>query len=163
MDPLQIPLRDLHLPAVIGWWPLAPGWWAVIAIVAICLGWLLRKYVRAFTRGAPRRHALRQFERLATDYGQHRNAVEFGTELSELLRRTMLAYAARREVAGLTGEAWLKWLDQDMSEPLFQKGAGRNLIELPYRDASCDVSNMDIDGLQAAVQRRLRTPVGRGR
>ena len=34
MDPEQIPLRDLHLPEAIGWWPLAPGWWVVIALVA---------------------------------------------------------------------------------------------------------------------------------
>ena len=35
MDPKQIPLRDLHLPEGIGWWPLAPGWWVVIALVMI--------------------------------------------------------------------------------------------------------------------------------
>ena len=88
--------------------------------------------------------------------------VEFGTELSELLRRTMLAYAARRDVAGLTGEAWLRWLDQDLDEPLFHEGAGKSLIELPYRDATSDVSAIDIEALQEAVRKRLRTPV-RGR
>ena len=31
MDPQQIPLRDLHLPDAISWWPLAPGWWLAIA------------------------------------------------------------------------------------------------------------------------------------
>lgn len=162
MDPLQIPIRDLHLPTDIGWWPFTPAWWVMIAIAVIGLGWLLRKYSAAVARGAPRRHALRQFERLVADYRQHRNAVEFGAELSELLRRTMLAYATRHEVAGLTGEAWLQWLDQDLDEPLFQEGAGKIMIELPYRDMESDLSGIDVDALQEAVRKRLRTPV-RGR
>jgi hypothetical protein len=160
VDPTQIPIRDLHLPAIIGWWPLAPGWWALIALAVIGLGWLLRNYWRARARGAARRHALRQFEVSAADYQQHQNAVQLGTELSELLRRTMLAYAPRGEVAGLTGNAWLAWLDQGMNEPLFSKGAGKTLIELPYRDAASDLSGIDVDALQDAVRRRLRTPVG---
>ena len=161
MDPLQIPLRDLHLPATIGWWPLAPAWWVVIALAVIGLGWLLRKFLRTRAQGAARRHALRQLEQLDASYKQHGNAVLFGTELSELLRRTMLAYAPRSEVAGLTGEAWLAWLDHDMREPLFLSGVGKSLIELPYRDASSDVSSTDIDALRDAVRSRLQTPVRR--
>ena len=41
MDPEQIPLRDLHLPEAIGWWPLAPGWWILIAIALVGLGFLI--------------------------------------------------------------------------------------------------------------------------
>ena len=41
MDPEQIPLRDLHLPDAISWWPLAPGWWIVLglALIANFLKW----------------------------------------------------------------------------------------------------------------------------
>ena len=35
MDPEQIPLRALHLPDAIGWWPLAPGWWVVIGLAVL--------------------------------------------------------------------------------------------------------------------------------
>jgi hypothetical protein len=161
MDPLQIPLRDLHLPSTIGWWPFAPAWWAVIVLVAFGLGWLLRTFLRTRAQGAARRHALRQLEKLDANYMQHGDAVLFGTELSELLRRTMLAYAPRRDVAGLTGEAWLAWLDQDMREPMFVAGVGKSLIELPYRAATSDVSGIDVDALRDAVRSRLQTPVRR--
>ena len=160
MDPAQIPLRDLHLPDAIGWWPLAPGWWGVIVIAAVALAWLLRNFLHTRARGAARRHALRQFEKLTVEYAQHNNAVLYGTQLSELLRRTMLAYAPRKEVAGLTGAAWLEWLDRDMQEPVFQSGSGSALIELPYRDAATEVPAADIAALQSAVRARLRTPVG---
>lgn len=160
MDPAQIPLRDLHLPTMIGWWPLAPGWWAVIALAAIGLLLLLRNFLKRRARSAARRHALRQLDRLAADYRKHRNAVAFGTEVSELLRRTMLAYASRREIAGLTGEAWLAWLDLDMDEPLFQNGVGKSLLELPYRDPSSDAASVNVDALEKAVRKRLLAPVG---
>ena len=35
MEENALPLKDLHLPAEIGWWPLAPGWWGVIAVLAV--------------------------------------------------------------------------------------------------------------------------------
>jgi len=74
----------------------------------------------------------------------------------------MLAYAPRAEVAGLTGDAWLAWLDRDLDEPRFRDGPGRKLLELPYRNPETVAEDVDIDGMLAAVRQRLQTPVGRG-
>jgi len=104
MDPEQIPLRDLHLPEAIGWWPLAPGWWVVIGLVVLVLVYMVRLYFRTRARGAARRHALRKLNELTAEFEQHHDAVAFSSSLSELLRRTMLAYAPRKDVAGLTGD-----------------------------------------------------------
>jgi hypothetical protein len=160
MDPLQIPLRDLHLPDAISWWPLAPGWWLVIALMVVCFAYLLRWYLRTRSRGAARRHALRQLDQLTADFELHRDAVRFSSELSELLRRTMLAYAPRGEIAGLTGDAWLAWLDRDFDVPRFEAEAGRKLLELPYRRPDDEISAMDLVDLLSAVRQRLATPVG---
>jgi hypothetical protein len=160
MDPQQIPLRDLHLPDAISWWPLAPGWWFVIVLAVVGLAYLIRWYMRTRARGAARRHALRQLDQLTADFELHHDAIRFSRELSELLRRTMLAYAPRGEVAGLTGDAWLAWLDRDFDEPRFRAEAGRKLLELPYRKPDDDVSAMDLVDLLSAVRQRLATPVG---
>ncbi len=160
MDPEQIPLRDLHLPETVGWWPLAPGWWIVIAIVLIIGFSLLQVYHQRRARGAARRHALRELARLTAEFEQHGNAVAFSSEMSELLRRTMLAYAPRAEVAGLTGDAWLAWLDRDFDQPRFQGETGRKLLELPYRRPDDDLSALDLVDVVAAVRQRLATPVG---
>jgi hypothetical protein len=160
MDPSQIPLRDLHLPDAVGWWPLAAGWWFVIALSAVGLVYLVRWYSRTRSRGAARRHALAQLDQLTAEFELHHDAVRFSSELSELLRRTMLAYAPRGEVAGLTGDAWLAWLDHDFDEPRFQAEAGRKLLELPYRKPDDDISAMDLVDLLSAVRQRLATPVG---
>ena len=160
MDPEQIPLRDLHLPEAIGWWPLAPGWWVVIALLAIGAGFLIRRYWQVWARGAARRHALQALGQITADFEQHHDAVTFSANLSELLRRTMLAYAPRQDIAGLTGDQWLAWLDRDFDEPRFQTEAGRKLLELPYRRPDDDVTAMDLIDVVAAVRQRLATPVG---
>ncbi len=163
MDPEQIPLRDLHLPEAIGLWPLAPGWWVTITLAVIFLGFLARRYVQRRARGAARRHALSQLNELTAEFEQHRDAVAFSSGLSELLRRTMLAYAPRGEIAGLTGDAWVAWLDRDLDQPRFKGETGRKLLELPYRKPGDDVSAMDLIDVVAAVRQRLATPVGGSR
>jgi len=160
VDPTQIPLRGLQLPDAVGWWPLAPGWWLLIMLLVFGAGLLLRDALRRRSRSAARRHALRQLQQYTAAYADHGNAVALGIEVSELLRRAMLAYAPRADVAGLTGEAWLAWLDRDLKAPHFTDGAGHSLLELPYRDPANAEQSADIDGMLAAVRERLRTPVG---
>ena len=159
MDPTEIPIRDLHLPEAIGWWPLAPGWWIVISLALLAMFMLFRLWYRSYSHGAARRHALRQLEAYSKDYLAHGNGVTFGTQLSELVRRTMLAYAPRSEVAGLTGVEWLAWLDRDLDRSHFADGDGRPLIEWPYRDPDSKFDKSDAAALVDAVRLRLSTPV----
>lgn len=161
MNPTELPLRDLHLPAPTGWWPLAPGWWLVIVLAVVGLLWLLRRFLRQRAYNAARRHALRQLQVYSRAYTKHRDAVLLGAQLSELLRRTMLAYAPRAEVAGLTGEEWLAWLDRDLDRSHFLHGDGRPLIEWPYRNPDTQIDKSDVAALIDAVRLRLSTAVGR--
>ncbi|MEX2125416.1 MAG: DUF4381 domain-containing protein [Woeseia sp.] len=163
MDPEQIPLRDLHLPDATGWWPLAPGWWLLLGLVALGILLLLRKAWLKWRQDAPRRFALKELARVQAAYYAERDPVTLGLRLSQLLRRTMLAYSPRKQVAGLTGREWLEWLDRGLDEKLFSEGPGRSLQDLPYRraDAGADSAPRDVDaeGLIDAVRRRLRSPL----
>ena len=159
MNENALPLRDLHLPGAIGWWPLAPGWWVLIAIVAAFAAWFAWREYRLWRFNAPRRHALRELARYESEYLEHRNPVVLGKQVSELLRRGMLAYAPRAEVAGLTGEAWLAWLDEGLPVPYFHTEGGKSLLQLPYRDPDGDVSDIDVGALLSAVRMRLGEPL----
>jgi hypothetical protein len=159
MDPEQIPLRDLHLPEAIGWWPLAPGWWLLIGLLAAGVVVVARKWYREYGYNAARRYAISELDRSRSAFERDGNLVALGAQLSRLLRRTMLAYSPRSEVAGLTGRAWLSWLDQGLEDRPFTQGAGRALGDLPYRRAGPPPADVDVDGLVDAVRRRLETPV----
>ena len=161
MNPQELPIRDLHLPDAVGWWPLAPGWWLLGAFVIVLLGWLLSRWLEHRRRGAARRYALRQLDALAASYARDGDAVALGSAASELLRRTMLAYAPRSDVAGLTGEAWLEWLDRDLDRSHFVEGDGRPLVEWPYRSRDAEIDRSDVAAFVDAVRLRLETPVGR--
>jgi len=160
MDPGKLPLRDLHLPEAVGWWPLAPGWWLIIALLFAGLGWLLLRGWRRYRLNAPRRYALRTLAAAEAEYISHQDPVRLAQQVSVLLRRAMLAYAPRREVAGLTGESWLAWLDRDLPVPYFHTEGGKSLLQLPYRKPGGDFSDVDINALLAAVRMRLATRVG---
>ncbi len=159
MDPTQIPLRDLHLPEAIGWWPLAPGWWFLILLAVAGIGYFAYRAIRKWRRNAMRRVALRELTRIQKAYRNGVDEISLAIELSELLRRTMLAYAPRLEVAGLTGEQWLDWLDQGLEDQPFTKGSGQTVESLPYRRPDRVEDDVDVQGLIDAIRRRLRTPL----
>ena len=93
------------------------------------------------------------------EYEKGVDALRLAKELSELLRRSMLAYAVRSEVAGLTGDSWLAWLDQGLDDRPFSVGPGRSIESLPYRRPESVGIDADVAGLIDAVQRRLKTPL----
>ena len=158
MDPEQIPLRDLHLPEAVGWWPPAPGWWLLFAVLLAAAVYGLVQAWRAYRRNAPRRVALAELARLQQAWQADRDVIALGVRLSPLLRRAMLAYAPRPEIAGLTGDAWLEWLDRGLNDRPFSAGPGRLLAELPYR-RPVDLFDVDAPRLIETVRRRLATPM----
>jgi hypothetical protein len=163
MNPAELPLRDLHLPEPVGWWPLAPGWWMLILLALMAIALLIHQWYQAWSQNAARRQALRVLDARVAEYARHGNAVRLGSELSGLLRRTMLAYAPRADVAGLTGDAWLAWLDRGMERPQFLQGDGRPLVEWPYRDPGTEIPRPDVTAFVDAVRQRIRTPLPEGR
>ena len=156
---MTLPLRDLHLPVPVGWWPLAPGWWFLILLATLAIAYGLARAYQRRQRNAARRYALRELARFEAEYLEHNDPVTLGKQLSQLLRRGMLAYAPRAEIAGLTGETWLRWLDRGMPLPYFHTEGGKSLLQLPYRSPQDDFADVDIDALLAAVRMRLRVPL----
>jgi len=147
MDPL--PLRDIHLPDPVSGWPPAIGWWmaAAVAVVLIVTAmWLVRRWRRVTVT----KLALRELDALQKD--STLATTEKLRRLSVLLRRAGLSAYPREEVAGLAGEAWLEWLDRPLGTPRFSQGAGRALLDAPYRPAG----EADMDGLMALCRDWLK-------
>ena len=154
-DPLA-GLRPYHLPEPISWWPPAPGWWLLaallVALVAVLL--LLR---RQRTRGAqPARLAARELDGLRAVWRAEGDDAAFVRGLSQLLRRFLLARFPGEPVAGLCGEAWLRFLDENAGDASFSDGIGRRLADAPYKPEA----RIDADAL-AELAARLIAAVGK--
>lgn len=130
-DPLA-QLRAYHLPAEPSWWPPAPGWWllALLLVLAVVgLAWWLSWHHR---RRAATRQALRELNTLRVQHAGGGSAASLARGLSTLLRRYALTVFPRTQVAALSGEAWLRFLDSHADGEHFQRGAGRLLLDAPY-------------------------------
>lgn len=130
MDPAQLPLRNVHLPDAIGWWPLAPGWWILsglmVLLIALIAGWRYR-----MKKYAAKKQALKEFKKLR--HAQNLSEKQRIISLSKLLRQASISIFPRDHVAGLTGHEWLDFLDRSLHDGRFSKGVGQSLIEAPYK------------------------------
>lgn len=130
-DPLQ-GLRDVHLPDPISWWPPAFGWWMIIGLLIIggsmiFWAWTYRQRTR------PRRLALAQLKEVKQQYAAHSDDHWAVVELSHLVRRVALATFPRSQVAGLSGQSWLQFLDTTGHTNQFSDGPGQSLRSGPYQ------------------------------
>lgn len=148
MPQAELPLRDIHLPEPISWWPPAPGWWMLAVFVLVVIG-LLILAMRLWRRGQLRRDARSALSQIRTSHEQHDNAHRLAADLSVLLRRISISRYPQSEVAALTNQEWLTFLDQVLekrgsgNQAAFSQGVGRILIEAPYRPSA----EVDAEGL----------------
>jgi hypothetical protein len=110
----QDPLASLHPlrePELIGWWPLAPGWWILLImgiLIVVALTHLLRKRYR---KNAYRRRALRQLQSLHAEYQVSQDVSHYLGQINALLKSVALQGYPRPEVAARHGEAWRTFLN----------------------------------------------------
>ena len=129
MPPIQdLPIRDIHLPETINWFPPAMGWWFIAIFVPIITYFLIALIQRLFQKTVIK-EAKKLLKQLQTNDAL--TPLEKVCELSILLRRVAVIY--KPEIGGLTGRAWLDYLDNSLKDAPFKNGIGRCLIDAPYQ------------------------------
>jgi ABC-type transport system involved in Fe-S cluster assembly fused permease/ATPase subunit len=98
MDPLA-QLSDIHLPANVHSYPIAPGWWLLAVIVLALIIYGLLKLRQAMIKRQAQKMALKQLS-TATDI----------SAMVALLKWAALQYFPRSQVAHLTGNAFKNFL-----------------------------------------------------
>jgi type II secretory pathway pseudopilin PulG len=112
-------LRDIHLPTDPSIWPLAPGWWVLIVIVAIAAYYLYQKWSQR--RRLKQLNQLMQLELLAIrkDYQQHNNKQRLASDISELLKRFVRHVLKDSNATALTGKDWIHYLNSRVGSDVF--------------------------------------------
>ena len=130
----DLPLRDIHLPAEISWWPLAIGWWLLpLLIILFSFSiYKLIKYKQKNKKIAYRKIALSELNHLRSEYEEENNSIELMRSVSSLLRRIALSYLPREDSASLTGKKWVTLLNDLSSQDGFSDETGLLIEQAPY-------------------------------
>lgn len=135
-DGLNLPelLALMHEPVVpeaVPWLPQTSGWWIV-------LGWLLASLVLAVWQIARRRRRNR-YRRIALaelgsiEAAANADPAQAAQRIASVLKRTALAAYPRRDVAGLYGAAWARFLTESANNDLQIADAADDLAAAAYR------------------------------
>ena len=158
MDERLLDLRDIHLPAQqyseltqFALWPFA--------LFALLCAWVAYSIWRRKTLWRRQLNA----ELALIEQQSQRDVPGAWQRLARLLRRLAI-HLHDRDLAGvsverITGERWLRHLDQLLGSDAFSAGPGRALLELPYAPQSGDTPSQSAQGLRelVAVVRRAAT------
>ena len=152
-------LNDIVTPVPVAWTPETIGWWVVGGIVLAVVAWTIWSAIRRTRANRYRVAALAELdriERLAADPTLRNEGLR---ALPALVKRTALAVAPRRDVASLTGDRLLAFLDASYPGSAFSNGAGPLLVDAPYwtDERLARVDDTECAKVIAAVRRWIRT------
>lgn len=104
-DELLSQLKEIHEPAAIGTWPLAPGWWIIIVgttCLTIVTALLWRRHIRknGWKKEAVKSIAL--LRKRAKEQGHHQTLLL----INQLIKRIAIHKSGDPSVKTLTGESW---------------------------------------------------------
>ncbi|MES2216965.1 MAG: DUF4381 domain-containing protein [Pseudomonadota bacterium] len=133
MDKELQQLKDIHLPQHINMLPTAPGWIILYVILLVLTSYLIYVWYKHIKRKATVKFALAKLNKLKDSSVATPENIHIAVEISALLRRTALYYFRREEIAGLSGNAWLEFLNRSGNTTQFTEATGRLLIDAPYR------------------------------
>ena len=144
-DPASLQnLNDIVLPATVGWWPLAPGWYILFALLLIALAWFGYRSLHRWMNNRYRRAALRELQLLEERIRatEERDAEARDANLRQipiLLKRTALSAYPRSQVASLSGKDWFHFLNSTVKNPSFTESTANTLSKISYSSGELSV------------------------
>jgi hypothetical protein len=155
-DPADLAnLRDLALPPPVSWWPVQPGWWVLAAGTAVALAIAMLQAWRRHQAAAYRRAADRELMAIERLIGEVDGAA-LAARISELLKRAALAAYGRETVAGLSGTAWLTFLDRSATTTEFSSDAGHAVSGAIFGTVPLPFGRVQQLAVAAAARRWIR-------
>lgn len=142
-------LRDIRMPEPVSHAPQTYGWWILAVVVLVGAVFVARAAHRHWRAQAYRRRARALHAELAARAAHAGTRAEALAALPGLLKRTALQAWPRAEVASLSDEAWLAFLDRTYPGQAFERGPGRVLPTLAYGLA--ELTDADVEGVLAAT------------
>jgi Ca-activated chloride channel family protein len=143
-------LIDFSLPREVS---LLPQTWPsriAITLLLLAAAAAIWHFARQRRLNRYRREALAEL----TQLGRRDEQADLPSQLSVLVRRTVLAAFPREEVVPLTGSLWLSFLDRSYGGQEFSRGVGRLLVNGPYQEIA--PGDAELNSLIELVRRWIK-------
>lgn len=111
-------LADIHLPEPVSFWPPAPGWWLLAAILLVALVLFARWWNRRHARQQVYLHAVAELDRCMTRYAEQDSSpdqrkLDYVNAVNSVLRRVALVHFPNANVASLGGSQWVEFIREN--------------------------------------------------
>jgi hypothetical protein len=152
----ELPLKDIHLPDGVSWWPPAPGWW-LLCVVLIIFILLLPKLWRWLRYKPVRSLSLKEFYLIRQNYQQQADQKQTLQAITTLLRRTVMSKSGRIGHAGVVGDDWINQLNQMSNKDCFTQAQSELLKHGRYQPAIEGQNKADIDSLLHSCENWIKS------
>lgn len=106
-QPTQLQLHDIHVPEQVSNFPIAPGWWLLLALLILSAVWFYKKRKQHIRLNANKKQALTVLE----------NNPSLNAEACiTLLKWAAMQYFNRQQLAKLYGEGFQEFLMRQLPE-----------------------------------------------
>lgn len=149
-------LQELPLPAPVSWAPQTVGWAAVGILLLAAVLWGAWAGWRHYRKQRYRRAALVELDGIEaslTDTARRRAAL---AAIPRLIKRTSLAAAPREQVAALTGNEWLAFLQRTRGQFDARSGALLAIVSYAPEDRIADIPDNELHELVKATRDWIR-------
>lgn len=109
-------LRDIHTAAPVAWWPPAPGWWLLVLLVLVILGWLGKRLLARYRVHQRRRQMLGWVDHLNANINPQRDPQAYLSTLNRIFKLVALRAFPGRQCAALAGGEWADFLIEKMEK-----------------------------------------------
>jgi hypothetical protein len=136
-DPASLQnLNDIVMPASVGWWPLASGWYFLLALSLVALAGFSYRLLQHWLKNRYRREALDELQLLENSIQKSSEKDAGLRQVPVLLKRTALSVYPRSDVASLTGKDWIGFLNSGLKTPVFTESIAGTLEKVAYSTAA---------------------------
>ena len=113
-------LRPNHLPEAISYWPLAIGWWLLLASTISIISVMTYLFIIKRQKNKYRRLGLQLAKKIHKKFIEHGNKRQFAHDSNRLLKKVALQAFPRQNIANLNGKEWLDFLYQSSGNKQFK-------------------------------------------
>jgi hypothetical protein len=147
-------IKEIILPEPVSYTPQTVGCWILFSIIGLLfIWWAWRRYVTwRFNRY--RREALTELAEIEQHLNRKPERISALAAMAALVKRTAIHAFGRSNVAELSGQTWLEFLDRTGAGDNFSHGQDRLLSEFAYikHETLNEMSKENIEQVLALVR-----------